>query len=59
MKNVGILGLGNIARKMAFTINEMEEVNLYAVASRDIEKQKLLKVNMKLMLHMVISRISK
>lgn len=38
MKNIGILGLGNIARNMARTVNLMEDVNLYAVASRSLEK---------------------
>ena len=38
MKNIGILGLGNIARKMASTVNLMDGVNLYAVASRSLEK---------------------
>lgn len=36
--NIGILGLGTIAQKMAKTINNLTEVNGYAVASRDIEK---------------------
>lgn len=43
MKNIGILGLGNIARKMAFTVNEMENANLYAVASRSMEKAEAFK----------------
>lgn len=38
MKNIGILGLGNIARNMANTVNAMDDVNLYAVASRSLEK---------------------
>ena len=37
--NFGIIGLGNIANKFAKTLNEMNE-NLYAVASRDINKAK-------------------
>lgn len=36
--NIGILGAGNIAEVMANTINGMEDVNLYAVASRTYEK---------------------
>lgn len=36
--NVGILGAGNIARKMAQTINGMDGVALAAVGSRDIAK---------------------
>lgn len=35
---LGILGAGNIARKMAATVNEMEHVEAHAVASRDIQK---------------------
>ena len=35
---LGILGAGNIARKMAATVNEMEHVEAYAVASRDVQK---------------------
>ncbi len=36
--NIGILATGGIAKKMAGTINLMEEVKLYAVASRNLEK---------------------
>lgn len=36
--NIGILGAGKIAITMADTVNGMEEVNLYAVASRDLER---------------------
>ena len=35
---LGILGAGNIARKMAYTVGEMEHVEAYAVASRDLAK---------------------
>lgn len=35
---LAILGAGNIARKMAATVNEMEHVEAYAVASRDLQK---------------------
>lgn len=35
---LAILGAGGIARKMAETVNQMEEVELYAVASRTEEK---------------------
>jgi predicted dehydrogenase len=38
MKNIGILGCGNIARKMATTVNQMENANLYAAASRTYSK---------------------
>ncbi|MGD9926516.1 MAG: Gfo/Idh/MocA family protein [Sphaerochaeta sp.] len=38
MMRMGILGAGNIARKMAATIAEMEQVEAYAVASRDLQK---------------------
>lgn len=38
--NIGILGAGNIARKMAATVNAMEDTVLYAVASRSAEKAK-------------------
>lgn len=36
--NIGILGAGKIAITMADTVNGMEAVNLYAVASRDLER---------------------
>ena len=36
--NVAILGAGNIARKMATTLDQMEHVEAYAVASRDLDK---------------------
>ncbi|AEV28159.1 putative dehydrogenase [Sphaerochaeta pleomorpha str. Grapes] len=35
---MAILGAGNIARKMANTITQMEDIEAYAVASRDLEK---------------------
>lgn len=35
---VGIIGAGNIAKKMATTINGMEEASLYAVSSRELKK---------------------
>lgn len=35
---VGILGAGNIARKMAFTLNHLEETSCYAIGSRSLEK---------------------
>ncbi len=35
---LGILGAGNIARKMAATVREMENVEAYAIASRNLEK---------------------
>ncbi len=35
---LGILGAGNIARKMAYTVGEMEHVEAYAVASRELTK---------------------
>nr|MCR5112692.1 Gfo/Idh/MocA family oxidoreductase [Acholeplasmatales bacterium] len=38
--NFGIIGLGNIANKFAKTLNEMDDANLYAVASRDLNKAK-------------------
>lgn len=38
MKNIGILGCGHIAEKMALTVNEMDNVNLYAAASRSYSK---------------------
>lgn len=34
---IGILGPGNIAEKMAYTINHMKDAQCYAVASRDLE----------------------
>lgn len=36
--NVGIIGAGHIAEKMAFTLNRMEDAAAYAVASRSLEK---------------------
>lgn len=38
--NIGILGAGGIARIMAQTINEMQDITLYAVGSRNIDKAK-------------------
>ncbi|MCC8192673.1 MAG: Gfo/Idh/MocA family oxidoreductase [Ruminococcus sp.] len=38
--NIGILGTGSIARTMAYTINNMQEATLYAVASRTPDKAK-------------------
>ena len=38
MIKIGIVGCGNIARKMARTINGMKDAELVACASRDIEK---------------------
>lgn len=38
--NIGILGAGRIAITMANTVNGMDDVNLYAVASRDLERAK-------------------
>ncbi|MBQ6922934.1 MAG: Gfo/Idh/MocA family oxidoreductase, partial [Clostridia bacterium] len=42
--NIGIIGAGNIAKKMANTVNCLEEFCNYAVASRDIEKAKAFKL---------------
>lgn len=38
--NVGIIGAGSIAGKMAGTIREMEDATCYGIASRDLEKAK-------------------
>lgn len=35
---VGIIGAGLIARKMAYTLNQMKEAQAYAIGSRSIEK---------------------
>ncbi|MGP1419599.1 MAG: Gfo/Idh/MocA family protein [Sphaerochaetaceae bacterium] len=35
---IGIIGAGKIAKKMALTINSMEDSSLYAIASRSLEK---------------------
>ena len=35
---IGILGAGGIARKMAYTVNNMENMTLAAIGSRDIER---------------------
>lgn len=40
MFRVGILGCGNIAGQMAQAISELNDAEIYAVASRDIEKGK-------------------
>lgn len=37
---LGIMGAGSIARKMAYTVGEMEHVEAYAIASRSLEKAK-------------------
>lgn len=36
--NFAILGLGNIAQKMAQTVSQMEDVTLHGVAARDLNK---------------------
>ena len=36
--NIGIMGAGKIAGVMADTINKMDDVELYAVGSRTLEK---------------------
>ncbi|MCM1299688.1 MAG: Gfo/Idh/MocA family oxidoreductase [Firmicutes bacterium] len=38
--NIGILGAGNIARKMAETVSRMENADLYGIASRSFDKAK-------------------
>lgn len=38
MFKIGILGAGNIANKMAYTVGKMDGVEIGAVASRDIDK---------------------
>lgn len=38
MLNFGILGAGDIAHAMATTISQMKSVNMYAIASRSMEK---------------------
>lgn len=38
MIHFGILGAGDIAHTMAFTISQMKGVNMYAIASRSMEK---------------------
>ncbi|MBM6828988.1 Gfo/Idh/MocA family oxidoreductase [Anaerotignum lactatifermentans] len=37
---VGIMGPGSIAEKMAYTLNQMEDAQCYAVASRNLERAK-------------------
>lgn len=39
-RNIAILGCGTIASRMAETVNGMNDVNLYAVAARDLERAK-------------------
>jgi predicted dehydrogenase len=36
--NIGIIGAGGIAKKMAKTVKEMDDATLYAIASRSIDK---------------------
>lgn len=38
---VGIMGAGIIAKKMALTLNLMEETDCYAIASRSLEKAEM------------------
>lgn len=38
---IGIIGAGHIAHKMAVTVNELEETETYAIASRDAKKAQL------------------
>jgi predicted dehydrogenase len=38
MFNVGIMGAGKIAQKMAATLNDMDDAHAYAIASRDVER---------------------
>lgn len=35
---IGIMGAGNIARNMAYTVNNLDEVELYAIGSRSKDK---------------------
>ena len=39
--NIGIIGCGTIAARMAKTLNGMKGVNCYAVASRSLDKAKV------------------
>ena len=39
--NIGIIGAGNIAEKMAVTINQLDGIFNYAIASRDLQKAKV------------------
>ena len=36
--NIGFIGAGQIANTMAHTMQRMEDVNLYAVAARDLDR---------------------
>lgn len=38
MLNMGIIGAGDIAHAMAGTVTKMENINMYAIASRSLEK---------------------
>lgn len=38
MFKIGIIGAGHIAHKMAYTISRMPDIELYAIASRDMER---------------------
>ena len=40
MFNVGIIGTGSIAEKMAMAIKELRDVKVTAVASREMERAK-------------------
>jgi len=38
LMKLGIIGAGGIARKMAYTVNQMEKVEMYAIGSRSEER---------------------
>lgn len=40
MLNIEIIGAGSIANKLANYIDKLDDINIYAVASRDINKAK-------------------
>ena len=53
---IGILGAGSIAKVMAKTLNQMEEVCCYAIATREYERAKAFKKSMALKKLMVLMR---
>ena len=52
-KKIAIMGTGNIAKIMARTIKRMKNVKCYAVASRDMDRARLLPKNLESREHTV------
>lgn len=56
MLNFGILGAGDIAHAMATTISQMKSVNMYAIASRSMEKAESIKNSTEWKRHTAVMR---